>query len=288
MANILITGSKGQLGIALQNIADNYPDYNCFFTDKSELDITKHDRVSDFVTTNNIKVILNCAAYTNVDKAEDEEVLAAEINYLAVENLALISKEHKIKLVHISTDYVFDGASEKPYLETATTNPTNKYGLTKLKGEKALQKINPENAVIIRTSWLYSLYGTNFVKTMLRLFQNNKIVKVVSDQIGSPTNATDLAKMLFTIIPNMHNKDVEIYHYSNTGRCSWFEFAQEIAKISESECSVIPILSEDFNSKVKRPKYSLLNTEKIQQTFNIEILSWKDSLKQCLIKQNKL
>ena len=286
MTNILITGSKGQLGIALQNIEQNYPKYNCFFTDKSVLDITKPKAVETFITTNKIKVIINCAAYTNVDKAEDEVNLATEINEVAVENLAIISKKFNVTLIHISTDYVFDGNSKKPYLETDVTNPQNKYGLTKLNGETALQSVNPKNSVIIRTSWLYSLHGNNFVKTMLRLFQNNKEVNVVSDQIGSPTNATDLAKIIFTIIPSIHNKGVEIYHYSNTGTCSWFQFAQEIAKITNSKCTVVPILSKDFNSKVKRPKYSMLNTKKLQQTFHIEILSWQDSLKQCLNKIN--
>ena len=284
MINVLITGSKGQLGIALQSIAKNYSDYTCFFMSKNDLNITDSEAVTAFVTSNKIEVILNCAAYTAVDKAEDELNLATEINYLAVENLALISKKYDIKLIHISTDYVFDGTSKKPYLETDVTNPQNKYGLTKLEGEKGLQKINPENAIIIRTSWLYSLQGNNFVNTMLRLFKSNKTVKVVSDQIGSPTNAEDLANFIFTIIPKIKNKKVEIYHYSNTGTCSWFQFAQEIAKITNSKCAVVTISSEDFNSKVKRPKYSLLNTDKVQQAFNLEILSWQDSLKQCLNK----
>jgi len=284
MTNILITGSKGQLGTALQNIADNYSNYTCFFADKTELDIINFQALEIFVAKQNITVIINCAAYTNVDKAEEEVDLATEINYKAVENLAQISKQYKIKLIHISTDYVFDGTSEKPYLETDLTNPQNKYGETKLYGETALQNVNPKNTIIIRTSWLYSLNGHNFVNTMLRLFKKNNVVKVVSDQIGSPTNATDLANFIFTIIPQINTKGVEIYHYSNKGSCSWFQFAQEIANITNSDCTVIPISSEAFNSKVKRPKYSLLNTEKVQQTFNFEILSWQDSLKQCLNK----
>jgi len=284
MTNILITGSKGQLGTALQNIADNYSNYTCFFADKTELDIINFQALEIFVAKQNITVIINCAAYTNVDKAEEEVDLATEINYKAVENLVQISKQYKIKLIHISTDYVFDGTSEKPYLETDLTNPQNKYGETKLYGETALQNVNPKNTIIIRTSWLYSLNGHNFVNTMLRLFKKNNVVKVVSDQIGSPTNATDLANFIFTIIPQINTKGVEIYHYSNKGSCSWFQFAQEIANITNSDCTVVPISSEAFNSKVKRPKYSLLNTEKVQQTFNFEILSWQDSLKQCLNK----
>ncbi len=284
MNNVLITGANGQLGISLQSIAENYPNYTCFFAAKSVLDISNFNAVSNFVNENKINIIINCAAYTAVDKAEDEFGLATEINHLAVENLAEVSKKYIIKLIHISTDYVFDGASKIPYLETAITNPTNNYGKSKLEGEKALLKVNPENSVIIRTSWLYSLHGTNFVNTMLRLFKSNKTVKVVSDQIGSPTNANDLANFLFTIIPSIKNKEVETYHYSNKGTCSWFQFAQEIAKITNSECNVVPILSKDFNSKVKRPKYSLLNTDKVQQVFKVEILSWQDSLKQCLNK----
>ncbi|UMB53685.1 dTDP-4-dehydrorhamnose reductase [Lutibacter sp. A64] len=284
MNNVLITGANGQLGISLQSIAENYPNYTCFFATKSVLDISDFNAVSNFVNENKINIIINCAAYTAVDKAEDEFGLATEINHLAVENLAEVSKKYTIKLIHISTDYVFDGYSKIPYLETATTNPTNNYGKSKLEGENALLKVNPENSVIIRTSWLYSLHGTNFVKTMLRLFKSNKTVKVVSDQIGSPTNANDLANFLFTIIPSIKNKEVETYHYSNKGTCSWFQFAQEIAKITNSECTIVPILSKDFNSKVKRPKYSLLNTDKVQQVFKVEILSWQDSLKQCLNK----
>ncbi|REE83113.1 dTDP-4-dehydrorhamnose reductase [Lutibacter oceani] len=282
MLNILVTGANGQLGSALKNLEQNYSNYTCYFTDKNELDIAKANAIQEFVSENKIQVIINCAAYTNVDKAEDEFNLANEINNIAVENLGIISKKNQLKLIHISTDYVFNGTSEKPYVETDKTNPTNTYGVTKLKGEEALKKINPENTIIIRTSWLYSLYGSNFVKTMLKLGKEKKSIKVVSDQVGSPTNATDLANVILQIIPFIQTKGVEIYHYSNSGVCSWFQFAQEIMKISKSKCKVEPILSKDYKSKATRPNFSILNTEKIQKTFNVEVPEWKIALRNCI------
>ncbi|SNR75757.1 dTDP-4-dehydrorhamnose reductase [Lutibacter flavus] len=288
MINILVTGSNGQLGNAIKELENEYSSYHLIFTDKKELDISKFDEVQEFVLKNKIQVIINCAAYTNVDKAEDELDLANEINYLAVENLGFVAKKNGIKLIHISTDYVFDGSSEIPYVENDKTNPKNNYGFTKLKGEEALIAINPENSIIIRTSWLYSLYGHNFVKTMLKLFKEKEVISVVSDQIGSPTNADDLAKVILQIIPAIKNKGIEIYHFANEGKCSWFEFAQEILKNSDANCKIAPISSKEFKSKALRPKYSLLNTEKIKKTFKIEILNWKESLKRCLIKTEEI
>jgi len=279
MLNILVTGANGQLGSSLKSLAPNYPNFTFYFTDKNELDITKIRKIEEFVSKNKIQLIINCAAYTNVDKAEDEFPLANEINHLAVENLGVVSKDNNIRLIHISTDYVFDGTLEKPYVETDKTNPTNNYGITKLKGEEALLKLNPENSIIIRTSWLYSLYGNNFVKTMMRLGKEKETINVVSDQIGSPTNASDLAKAILQIIPLIESKRVEIYHYSNSGVCSWFQFAKEIMRISKSDCKVEPILSKDYNSKAPRPNFSILNTEKIQNTFNVEVPEWKTSLR---------
>ena len=279
MLNILVTGANGQLGSSLKSLAPNYPNFTFYFTDKNELDITKIRKIEEFVSKNKIQLIINCAAYTNVDKAEDEFPLANEINHLAVENLGVVSKDNNIRLIHISTDYVFDGTLEKPYVETDKTNPTNNYGITKLKGEEALLKLNPENSIIIRTSWLYSLYGNNFVKTMMRLGKEKETINVVSDQIGSPTNASDLAKAILQIIPLIESKRVEIYHYSNSGVCSWFQFAKEIMRISKSDCKVEPILSKDYNSKAPRPNFSILNTEKIQYTFNVEVPEWKTSLR---------
>lgn len=279
MLNILVTGANGQLGSSLKSLAPNYPNFTFYFTDKNELDITKIRKIEEFVSKNKIQLIINCAAYTNVDKAEGEFPLANEINHLAVENLGVVSKDNNIRLIHISTDYVFDGTLEKPYVETDKTNPTNNYGITKLKGEEALLKLNPENSIIIRTSWLYSLYGNNFVKTMMRLGKEKETINVVSDQIGSPTNASDLAKAILQIIPLIESKRVEIYHYSNSGVCSWFQFAKEIMRISKSDCKVEPILSKDYNSKAPRPNFSILNTEKIQNTFNVEVPEWKTSLR---------
>ena len=284
MLNILVTGSNGQLGASLKELENKYPSYHLIFTDKNELDISKFDEVQEFISKNEIQVVINCAAYTNVDKAEEELEQANTINYLAVENLGHVAKTTKMKLIHISTDYVFDGQSKIPYTEDDKTNPKNNYGLSKLKGEQALLAINPENSIIIRTSWLYSLFGNNFVKTMLRLFKEKETISVVSDQIGSPTNAHDLAKVILQIVPTVENKGVEIYHFANEGKCSWFQFAQEIVKNSDDNCKIEPISSREFKSKTVRPKYSLLNTEKIKKTFKIEILNWKVSLKRCLNK----
>ncbi|PCH53662.1 MAG: dTDP-4-dehydrorhamnose reductase [Flavobacteriaceae bacterium] len=287
MSNILVTGSKGQLGLELVSLESNFQNYTFFFTDKNNLDITNFEAVSTFVSKNNIAIIINCAAYTNVDKAEEEPDLAAKINYLAVENLAKISKKQHLKLVQISTDYVFDGASKIPYKETSKTKPQNRYGSSKLKGEQALIAINPNNSVIIRTSWLYSNYGKNFVKTILRLSEEKETISVVSDQIGSPTNAHDLAKAILKIVPLVKNKKVQIYHYTNTGECSWFQFAEEIVKQAQNNATVLPITSDAFKTPTKRPKFSLLNTEKIQEVFQLTIPHWKDSLQHCIKKLNK-
>ena len=205
MNNILITGGNGQLGSELKELAHNFVDYNFLFTDVSDLDITDHKAVKIFIENNNITVIINCAAYTAVDQAESESDLADLINHLAVENFAKIAKENNIKLIHVSTDYVFDGTKFKAYVETDITNPQSIYGQTKLDGELAIKKINPENSIIIRTSWVYSKYGNNFVKTMLRLSKTLDEISVVSDQIGSPTSAIDLAKTILTILNNIKN-----------------------------------------------------------------------------------
>lgn len=288
MKHVLITGSDGQLGTSIKELVLEFLNYKFFFTDKDSLDISSLDKLQNFVEENNVDVIINCAAYTNVDGAEDELELADKINNIAVENLGVVSKENQLKLIHISTDYVFDGDSEIPYLERDATNPKNNYGLTKLKGEEVLFKLNPENCIIIRTSWLYAALGNNFVKTMLRLFKEKETINVVSDQIGSPTNANDLAKVVLELISKITNKDVEVFHYSNKGTCSWFQFSKEILKNTNETCTIIPVSSELFKSKAKRPKFSILNTQKIQDTFNIQIPSWKESLSNCLNKINNV
>jgi len=287
MSNILVTGSKGQLGLELVSLENYFQNYIFFFTDKSNLDITNFNAVSTFVLENNIAIIINCAAYTNVDKAEEERGLANEINYLAVENLAKIATKQQLKLIHISTDYVFDGASKIPYKESDKTNPQNSYGSSKLKGEQALLTINPNNSAIIRTSWLYSNFGKNFVKTILRISKEKDTISVVSDQIGSPTNAHDLATIILKIVPFLKSKGVQTYHYANAGECSWFQFAEEIVKLAQHNATVLPITSEAFKTPTKRPKFSLLNTEKIQETFQLTIPHWKDSLQYCIERLKK-
>ena len=201
MNNILVTGGNGQLGSELREIAPNYQDYNFLFTDVKDLDITNHSAVAAFVESNDITVIINCAAYTAVDKAESEQDLSDAINHLAVANFAQIAKDNNIKLIHISTDYVFDGTNHKPYVETDIPNPQSVYGKTKLDGELAMQQINPANSIIIRTSWVYSKFGNNFVKTMLRLAETRDEISVVADQIGTPTNAADLADAILKYLP---------------------------------------------------------------------------------------
>ena len=278
MNNILVTGGNGQLGSELKEITPNFTDYNFLFTDVSDLDITAHDEVRAFIERNNINIIINCAAYTAVDKAESEPKLSDAINNLAVANFAQIANEKNIKLIHISTDYVFDGTNHKPYVETDTPNPKSVYGQTKLDGELAMRKINPINSIIIRTSWVYSKFGNNFVKTMLRLAETKSEISVVADQIGSPTSAADLAKAILTILPMVHNKTVEIFHYSNEGLCSWYDFAKEIFRIKNIKTLVNSVKTSEFPMLVKRPTYSVLDKSKIKTRFDLEITSWKDSL----------
>ncbi|MDO9276808.1 MAG: dTDP-4-dehydrorhamnose reductase [Lutibacter sp.] len=283
MMNILITGSKGQLGLELINLGHKFPNLNLFCTDKFTLNILNFEEAEQYVLKNKIDAMVNCAAYTDVNKAEEEHEFADEVNHLAVRNLGLIAKKHHLKLIHLSTDYVFDGNSSIPYKETDATNPKNAYGISKLNGEKALLEINPKNSIIIRTSWLYSEFGNNFVKSILKLSKEKESISVVSDQIGSPTYAKDLAEAILQIIPAITNNDIQIYHYANKGQCSWFQLATAIIEIAQQNCEVLPIPSEAFKTKAKRPKYSLLNTDKIEQEFNLKIPNWEDSLKECLL-----
>ena len=278
MNNILVTGANGQLGSELREIAPNHQDYNFLFTDVKDLDITSHNAVAAFIESNNITVIINCAAYTAVDKAESEPELSDAINHLAVANFAQIAKEKSIKLIHISTDYVFDGTNHKPYIETDTPNPQSVYGKTKLNGELAIKKINPANAIIIRTSWVYSKFGNNFVKTMLRLAETRDEISVVSDQIGSPTNAADLAEAILNILPQVSNETVELFHYSNEGVCSWYDFTKVVFEIKGVSINVNPIESSQYPTPAKRPFYSVLNKSRIKQLYNIKIPHWRKSL----------
>ena len=281
MNNILVTGGNGQLGSELKELAPTYANYHFIFTDVENLDICDHKAVATFIDKSNINTIINCAAFTAVDKAEEQFELADKINHLAVANFAQIAKDKNIQLVHISTDYVFDGTKHKPYIESDRPNPQSVYGKTKLDGELAMQQINPQNSLIIRTSWVYSKFGNNFVKTMLRLGKERDQLSVVVDQIGTPTHAADLAEAILTILPKIKNEVVEIFHYSNEGVCSWYDFANAIFEISEIDLKVTPIESKAYPTPAERPFYSVLNKTKIKEKFDLDIPYWKDSLKSC-------
>ena len=279
MNNILVTGGNGQLGSEIRKIEPNFPNYKFLFTDKNSLDITDHISVKKIIENNNINSIINCAAFTDVDKAESEIKLANAINHLAVANLAKLSKDNKIKLIHISSDYVFDGSVKKPYIENDKPNPKTVYGKTKLDGEIAIKKINPINSIIIRTSWLYSLFGNNFMTTMLSLAKDKNDINVVRDQLGSPTNARDLAMLILTILPRINNNNVELFHFSNEGYCSWYEFAKAIFIVNNIDITLNPIESSQYPVKAKRPKYSVLDSKLIKNKFDLTILSWEESLR---------
>ncbi|WP_178983470.1 dTDP-4-dehydrorhamnose reductase [Winogradskyella helgolandensis] len=288
MNTILVTGGNGQLGSELREIACAYPIYKFLFTDVAELDITNHKDVERFITENNIQIIINCAAHTAVDKAETEIEISDQLNHLAVDNFAKIAKEKSIQLIHVSTDYVFDGNTCKPYVETDSPNPQSVYGKTKLAGEQAMQRINPSNSIIIRTSWVYSSFGNNFVKTMLRLGKEKTALSVIYDQIGTPTYAKDLAKIILDNLPKIKNKEVEIFHYSNEGVCSWYDFAKAIFEITNKNLKVDPISTAQYPTAAKRPFYSLLSKQKIKEKFEVEVPYWKESLIACLEKLDEL
>lgn len=268
----LITGANGQLGRELTPMLPG-----AILTDKDELDITNEYAVKDFVKKNHVDTIINCAAYTAVDKAEDDKLLAAKINIDGPSNLAKTGA----KMVHISTDYVFDGMAHKPYTPEDKTYPVSVYGTTKLAGERYVLKY-ATNAVIIRTAWLYSPHGNNFVKTMRRLGAEKNSINVVSDQIGTPTYAYDLAAAIVQILPQMTPQNKGIYHFTNEGVCSWYDFANEIMKMSNLQCVVNPIPSSAYPTKAKRPFYSVLDKSKIKETFDIKINHWTTALQNCL------
>lgn len=284
--NILVTGSNGQLGSEIKELSCEYH-FKFYFTTKNGLDICNMDCVQKYVIENNIDTIINCAAYTFVDNAEDNVELANSINHIAVKNLALLSNELQLKLIHISTDYVFDGKNFKPYLEDDMTAPNTVYGKTKLDGENAIIESNLKNSIIIRTSWLYSNYGNNFVKTMLKLGDARDELNVIYDQVGTPTYAADLAKTILEILPQINNEKTETYHYSNEGVLSWYDFAKEIMKMAKISCKINPIETYQYPTSASRPHYSLLNKSKIKKEFNIKIPFWKDSLDKCLRKMGK-
>lgn len=272
MSKVLITGANGQLGTELAKLL---PD--AILTDVADLDITNEQAVKDFVKSHDIDTIINAAAYTAVDKCEDEEELAFKINVDGPRNLAMSGA----KIVHISTDYVFDGTNHTPYSEDDNPNPVSAYGRTKLAGEKAVLD-NAKIGVIIRTAWLYSPYGNNFVKTMCRLGAEKDEINVVVDQIGTPTYAADLAQAIVKILPQMNEQNKGIYNFTNEGVCSWYDFATEIMAMSGLKCKVNPIPSSAYPTKARRPHYSVLSKQKIKQIFGIEIQHWRNGLDQCL------
>ncbi len=281
MGKVLVTGAAGQLGSEIREIA---PAEGYIFADRSVLDISDKEVMALFIDLNDIDTIINCAAYTAVDKAEEDVENADLINHIAIKNMAEIAREKGLKLVHVSTDYVFDGKNYKPYTEEDSPNPTGIYGKTKLAGEEAMMKIAPRNSIIIRTSWVYSSFGNNFVKTMLRLGKERDELGVIYDQIGTPTYAADLAAVILEILPKIDNPRPEIYHYSNEGAISWYDFAKEIMKMAKLSCQINPIETWQYPTPAKRPHYSLLNKAKIKKDFDVTIPYWKDSLSICLTK----
>ena len=281
--NILVTGANGQLGNCMRRVAQCSND-NYIFTDVAELDITDAAAVARMVGDNDVKAIVNCAAYTNVDKAESDVAMAEKLNAIAVDNLARAAKANDAVLIHVSTDYVFGGSQgNTPRTETEPVNPTGVYGLTKLHGEQAVEASRC-HYIILRTAWLYSEFGKNFVKTMLSLTATKPELKVVFDQVGTPTYAQDLAIAIFDIIENRKYEGNDgVYHFSNEGVCSWYDFTKMIAEIAgNTDCDVQPCHSDEFPSPVVRPSYSVLDKTKIKSTFGIKIPYWTDSLKVCI------
>lgn len=284
MKTILVTGANGQLGKELAVLAPEFPAYQFIFCNRQQLDITDYKAIADFFTANSINFVINCAAYTQVDKAESEPDLADLINHQAVKNLAKVCAEHKAVLIQISTDFVFGGNKNTPFKEKDSTNPVGVYAATKLLGEQAALQHNPAT-IVIRTSWVYSTFGHNFVKTMLRLGNKLPQIGVVFDQVGSPTYARDLAQAILQIIEQQEKMTFgEIYHYTNSGVISWFDFATTIMKTAQLVCQVNPIESHEYPTPAQRPAYSVMNTKKISQQFNITIPYWRDSFEECLEK----
>lgn len=283
--NILITGANGQLGNEMHICSETGTANSYFFTDVAELDITNKEAIKTFVSDNQIEVIVNCAAYTAVDKAEDDKKLCDLINHVAAKSLAEVAKEFKATLVHVSTDYVFDGTKNTPYTEEDPTTPLGVYGNTKLKGEQAIAETECDY-LIFRTSWLYSTFGNNFVKTIQRLSSERDSLSVVFDQVGTPTYAADLAALIFEIIESKQYKgNSGIYHFSNEGVCSWYDFAAEIANLSGNECNIQPCHSSEFPAKVTRPNFSVLDKTKVKSVFNTSVPHWRDALIRMINKQ---
>jgi dTDP-4-dehydrorhamnose reductase len=286
MQTILITGSHGQLGNEMQQTAKRFPQFNYLYTDIEELDICDKAALVAFVKANAVNVFVNCAAYTAVDKAEDDVELCYKINADAVRNIGEIAAENNLKVVHVSTDYVFDGTNHIPYTEDQPVCPATVYGKSKLAGEQALLK-TCKQAVILRTAWLYSSFGNNFVKTMMKLGTERDSLNVIFDQIGTPTYAADLADAIMRIISSK-NFVPGIYHFSDEGVCSWYDFTKSIHRLAGITCDVHPIETKDYPARTPRPHYSVLNKAKIKSTYSIVIPHWEESLERCIkiLKQN--
>lgn len=278
---ILVTGANGQLGRELRTVLDRDFPGKAVYTDIEELDLTDEVALKRFVEANDINRIINCAAYTAVDRAEEDKALCFSVNVDAVRNIATVASEYGAKVIHISTDYVFDGRTYRPYNEADKVNPVSQYGSTKRQGETALIALAPDS-IIIRTAWLYSPYGKNFVKTMLRLGSEQQELRVVADQIGSPTYAGDLAEAISKVLHSAQWVP-GIYHFTNSGVASWYDFTQEIMRLSGNKtCTVKPIPTEDYPTVATRPFYSVLNTAKIRATYNVVTPYWVDSLEKCI------
>jgi len=282
MSKILITGQNGQLGSELQDLSLQFPQHEMIFVDREEMDLSNADEINEVLDRIKPEIIVSAGAYTAVDKAETEQELCNAVNHLAVKKIGEWASKNKAKVIHISTDYVFDGTSETPLKETDTADPINVYGLTKLNGEEALKTSSAEY-VIIRTAWVYSTYGANFVKTMMRLMNERDEIGVVSDQIGTPTYANDLAQVIMNII-EASNFVPGVYHYSNEGKISWYEFAIAIKELKGFKCKVNAISSNAFPTPAKRPNFSLLDKTKIKQTYKIEVPNWLNSLEEMIAK----
>ncbi len=277
---ILVTGANGQLGKELKKIASSFPQFEFIFLSREDLPIHHFKMVRDYFSVYHPAYLINCAAYTAVDRAEEEKILAFQVNAEAVGALAAICKANQTKFIHISTDYVFDGKATEPYKEDSPTNPQTVYGDSKLEGEKQALEFNP-GSIIIRTSWVYSEYGKNFVRTILRLMKEKDEINVVNDQVGSPTYAADLAETILQIISSQKWQP-GIYHFSNAGIISWYHFAVAIKELTNSNCKIIPISTSGYPTPAKRPAYSVLNTSKVNETFGIQLKNWRQSLAACL------
>jgi dTDP-4-dehydrorhamnose reductase len=280
MQTILVTGCNGQLGSEMQVAANRFPSFQYIYTDVAELDICDKNTLDAFVKENAVNIIVNCAAYTAVDKAEDDIELCYKINRDAVKNIGEVASENNLKVVHVSTDYVFDGTNYLPYTEDLPVCPETVYGKSKLEGEQALME-SCGQAVILRTAWLYSSFGNNFVKTMIKLGTERESLNVIFDQVGTPTYAADLADAILCLLSN-ETFVPGIYHYSDEGVCSWYDFTKTIHRIAKVTCNVQPIETKDYPARTPRPHYSVLNKSKIKSTYNISIPHWEESLEKCI------